>query len=90
MITMKDNIERGLVVWLKDGKYRVKILKILENNPLLSSEIAERLKIHRSSTSRVLNKLKGYGLIESTSSKSRTVEYHITEIGERILKNFSD
>jgi len=90
MITMGNEIEREIIVWLKDGKYRVKILKILENTPLLSSEVAEQLKTHRSSTSRVLNKLKEYGLIESVSSSSRTIEYNITEKGKRILKYFSD
>ena len=90
MITMPNETEREVVVWLKDGKYRVKILKILEKGPLLSSEIAESLKTHRSSTSRVLNKLKDYNLIESISSKSRTIEYSITEKGKKILMYFSD
>lgn len=87
---MGNKIEREIIVWLKDGKYRVKILKLLENNPLLSSEIAEQLKTHRSSTSRVLHKLKDYGLIESVSSSSRTIEYNITDKGKRTLKYFSD
>ncbi|MEM4336863.1 MAG: ArsR family transcriptional regulator [Candidatus Woesearchaeota archaeon] len=87
---MNDEIEREIIVWLKDGKYRVKILKLLEKGPLLSSEIAGNLMTHRSSTSRVLNKLKGYGLIESVPSKSRTIEYNITEKGRKALKYFGD
>lgn len=87
---MSNEIEREVIVWLKDGKYRINILRLLEKGPLLSSEIAENLKTHRSSTSRVLNKLKDYGLIESIHSESRTIEYHITEKGKKALKYFGD
>ena len=85
---MKDNLEREIIVWLKDGKYRKAILRLLNDSALLSSEIAEKLKTHRSSTSRLLKKLKFYGLIESVSSSSRTVEYNLTEKGKKYLDYF--
>ena len=86
---MKDELEREIIVWLKDGKYRKTILRLLDNEALLSSEIAEKIKTHRSSTSRLLKKLKSYGLIGSTSSSSRTVEYSLTEKGKKYLIYFN-
>ena len=86
---MKDELEREIIVWLKDGKYRKTILRLLDSGNLLSSEIAEKLKTHRSSTSRLLKKLKLYGLVASISSSSRTVEYSLTEKGKKYLGYFN-
>ena len=88
MIIMKDNLDRETVVWLKDGDYRKSVLKLLKDKSLLSSEIAKELKIHRSSTSRLLKKLVERGLIESIASKSRTVEYSLTPKGKKYLIYF--
>ena len=40
MIIMKDDLEREIIVWLKDGDYRKSVLKLLKDKSLLSSEIA--------------------------------------------------
>jgi len=80
-----DNVDRTLVIWIKDGDYRKEILKMLEEKPMLPSEVAERLEIHRSSTSRLLKRLKEKGLIENITSESRTVEYSLSKKGKKYL-----
>ena len=77
--------EREIIVWLKDGKYRIKILKLLNIESLLPSEIAQNLQTHRSTISRTLKQLKKEGLVDRVSSVSRTKEYYITEKGKKIL-----
>ena len=80
----KPNIDE-LVVWVKDGNYRIKILKALEKDKLISSEIAEKINNHRSTTSRILKNLKDKQLIVSINAGSRTIMYSITELGKEIL-----
>jgi len=76
-----------LVNWLKDGKYRIPILKLLQDKNYLSSELAEKLNINRASMSRILRALRKKGLVRSISSDSRTVTYLLTKKGEETLKD---
>lgn len=78
------NVE--LINWLKDGKYRVKTLSLLSTQPLLSSELANKLGINRASMSRILRGLKERGLVSAVSGKSRTVTYVLTKKGSEALK----
>ena len=75
-----------LINWLKDGTYRVRTLEALEKQPLLSSEIASKMNINRSSMSRILSSLKEKKLVKSTSGNSRTITYSITELGKTAIK----
>ena len=75
----------GLVNWLKDGKYRIQVLRLLQDKNYLSSEIAEKLNVNRASMSRILRVLKKKGLVKSISEGSRTVTYLITKKGEEAL-----
>ena len=74
-----------LLNWLKDGKYRRLVLKELSSANLLSSELADKLNIHRASMSRILKLLKNKDLITSSSGKSRTTTYSITPRGKSYL-----
>ena len=74
-----------LINWLKDGKYRIKVLGILSKRSLLSSELAQELGINRASMSRILKTMKMNGVITSTTSNSRTVTYSITRKGKDLL-----
>lgn len=62
-----------LVNWMKDGKYRIAVLKTLGNKNLLSSELASELGINRASMSRILRDMKNKGLVRSTTGDSRTI-----------------
>ncbi|MBA7606119.1 hypothetical protein ES703_13258 [subsurface metagenome] len=86
---MQSGIDRRLMAWLKDGPYRVSILKILRDAPMLSSELANKIQTHRSSTSRVLKKLKEKNLINGASRNSRTVEYSLTPKGRIYLERLT-
>ena len=79
-------MELEVVGFLKDGKYRIQILKELNKTPLLPSEIAEKLGLHRSSVSRILNDMKKWDLIKSASKNSRTIIYSITKKGKKNLE----
>ena len=76
-----------LITWLKDGKYRIRILKLLRNNIMIPSEIAEKLSLNRASISRILRQLKEKNLVKSTSAGSRTISYEISKLGIEVLNN---
>ncbi len=74
------------LAFLKDGKYRITVLRMLSDSPKLPSEIAYELNISRVSASRILKALKEKGMVESHSNGSRAVVYSITEEGLLALK----
>lgn len=80
------NMGVELINWVKDGKYRVKTLVLLNERSMLSSEIASKLSVNRASMSRILGKLKERNLVNSVSEKSRTVTYLITKEGKNLLR----
>jgi len=79
-------MDAELLGFLKDGKYRIKTLNLLNEKPMLSSELAKQLNINRASMSRILRVLKEKNLIFPTSNKTRTVVYSITEKGKKVLE----
>jgi len=74
-----------MVNWLKGGKYRIKVLRILEEQPALPSELAKNLNISRVSVSRILRDLKQERLLEETVKRSRTRTYFLTKKGRGLL-----
>ena len=76
-----------IITWLKDGKYRIKILKLLNKQIMIPSEIADKLNLNRASVSRILKQLKEKELVKSTSAGSRTISYEISKKGIEILEN---
>lgn len=74
------------IAFLKDGKYRIAVLKELNESPKLPSEIALKLNISRASISRILKTLKDSGMVESHSKNGRAIVYSITEEGESGLR----
>jgi len=76
-----------IVNWLKDGKYRIPILRLLENKNYLSSELAKHFEVNRASMSRILKVLEKKELVNSISSGSRTVTYVITKKGKDVILN---
>tara|TARA_Y100000310_G_C20032413_1_gene512400 strand:+ start:37 stop:285 length:249 start_codon:yes stop_codon:yes gene_type:complete len=76
-----------LLCFLKDGKYRIKVLKLLDEKPMLSSELANILNVNRASMSRILKVLKEKDLVVSNSNKTRTVIYSLSNSGKKIIKN---
>lgn len=79
-----------MISFLKDGKYRLKVLRELNLKPQLPSELASKLGINRASLSRILKVLKDKGLIISSSNSSRTIIYSISKRGKSIMEDFKD
>lgn len=73
------------LAFLKDGKYRIAILKELTGSPKLPSEIAFKLNINRASVSRILRILKEKGMVTAHSKDSRAIVYAITDDGKSAL-----
>jgi len=76
----------NLIAFIKDGPYRSKVLKELNDSPKIPSELAENLEIHRSSMSRILSNLEEKGLIRSSKKEGRTVVYVLTDDGKELLE----
>jgi len=76
--------------WIKGGKYRSIILKLLSKNPMLPSEIAAALSITRASSSRILRSMEREGLVERTKSRTRTITYFLTKDAYDILQNLQE
>lgn len=83
-------MELELLGYIKDGKYRLKTLKLLNNSPSLPSELANKLNISRSSMSRILRNLKEKMLVTSSRSSSRTLIYSITDKGKNLLNDIGE
>ena len=79
-------MDLSLIGFLKDGKYRIKILEELNKAPNLPSELSKKLNIHRASVSRILKMLNEKQLVESHSKRSRTTIYSISSKGKKILE----
>ena len=75
-----------LLNWVKDGEYRIKVLKLLKNKTYLPSELAKELDINRASISRILKALNEKKLVDRLSTKSRTITYLITKKGIELVK----
>lgn len=87
MLIVIKNVELRLANWLKDGEYRISVLKLLAQKNLLSSELASKLNLNRASMSRILRNLKEKELVDVITSGSRTVTYFITKKGKEALKS---
>lgn len=76
-----------LINWIKDGKYRIQVLGLLYSNSYLSSELASKLNLNRSSMSRILRNMREKRLIDYVSNDSRTRSYVITPLGKNVYEN---
>lgn len=75
-----------LITWVKDGPYRLKVLKILGIKTKLPSELADELDVNRASVSRILKDLKAKDLVTSIRNSSRTISYSLSDLGEKLYK----
>ena len=85
-----NSMDIKLVNWVKDGKYRIKTLKLLKVEPKLPSELASKLNVNRASMSRILKDLKTKELVDSISSESRTSTYYLTKKGKELVKELGE
>ena len=75
-----------IITWLKDGRQRTAILKVLSNESYLPSEIANKLSLNRASVSRILRQLKEKELVDIVTGGGRTRSYFLTKNGLTCLR----
>ena len=79
---MQDEIN-----FVKASKYRTKIMKTLEGNVKIPSQIAEDIDINRSHISDILSQLKEYDLVECVNPEVRKGRlYRLTKKGKELVK----
>ena len=80
---MQDEIN-----FVKASKYRTKIMKTLEGNVKIPSQIAKDSDINRSHISDILSQLKEYNLVECVNPEVRKGRlYRLTKKGEIVARN---
>jgi ArsR family transcriptional regulator, cadmium/lead-responsive transcriptional repressor len=80
---MQDEIN-----FVKASKYRTKIMKTLEGNVKIPSQIAKDSDINRSHISDILSQLKEYDLVECVNPEVRKGRlYRLTKKGEILARN---
>jgi DNA-binding MarR family transcriptional regulator len=77
----------NLISFVSRGKIRKKVLFNL-NKPLTPTQLSEKIKTHRSTTSRTLLELKERGLVKCiTPNENMGRFYKITQQGKKIIDN---
>ena len=75
-----------LISFVSRGKIRKKILSNLDK-PLTPTQLSEKIKTHRSTTSRTLLELEEKGLVKCiTPDETMGRFYEITNQGKKVLK----
>lgn len=74
--------------FVRRSSYRQNVLKALEDDVLMPTEIAERSNIKTNHVSKVLSELKSKELIEIINPEARKGRlYRLTDVGEEIVRN---
>ena len=70
------------------SKYRTKVMKSLDGEVLIPSQIAKNSGIRTNHISKVLSELKAHELVECINPEVRKGRlYRLTETGEDVVKN---
>ncbi len=79
-------IDDNLIGFVKSGKYRIPLLKLIHSGLLTPSEMADVLEISISQTSRTLKELSDNELVAcKTPERNKGKIYRITETGDTLL-----
>ncbi|MBW2972760.1 helix-turn-helix domain-containing protein [Candidatus Woesearchaeota archaeon] len=75
-----------LVSFVSRGKIRRKVLSNLDK-PMTPTQLSEKIKTHRSTTSRAILALERKGLVKCITPKEYMGRYYqLTKLGHKILK----
>ena len=76
------------IAYINRSQYRLKVMKTLEGNVKIPSEIAKDTEIFQNHISATLRQLKEHELIECINPEVRKGRlYRLTEHGEDVVKN---
>ena len=74
--------------YVKISKYRAKVMKSLDGEVLIPSQIAKNSGIRTNHISKVLSELKAHELVECINPEVRKGRlYRLTDKGDEIVKN---
>ena len=84
---MGDNL-KDEIDYIKNSQYRTKVMKTLDGNVKIPSEIANDTEIVQNHISATLRQLKEHELIECINPEVRKGRlYRLTEYGKDVVKN---
>ena len=73
------------------SKYRVEILRFLDNGIETPTSLSEKIGFNYNSVSRALNELKKHGIVECINEEaSKTRLYRVSSLGDEILGYMED
>ena len=76
------------ISYVNISKYRTKVMKSLEGEVLIPSQIAKNSGIRTNHISKVLSELKAHELVECINPEVRKGRlYRLTKLGEEVTKN---
>ena len=77
--------------YVEISKYRVKVMKALEDDVKIPSQIAKDSEIRQNHISKVLSELKAHELVECINPEVRKGRlYRLTDKGDEIVKNLEE
>ena len=76
--------------YVEISKYRAKVMKALEDDVKIPSQIAKDSEIRQNHISKVLSELKAHELVECFNPEVRKGRlYRLTDKGEKVAKNLN-
>ena len=77
--------------YVEISKYRLKVMKALEDDVKIPSQIAKDSEIKQNHISKVLSELKAHELVECINPEVRKGRlYRLTDKGNELVKNLND
>ena len=77
--------------YVEISKYRTKVMKALEDDVKIPSQIAKDSEIRQNHISKVLSELKAHELVECINPEVRKGRlYRLTDKGNELVKNLND
>ncbi len=78
------------ISYIKISKYRTEVMKSLDGEVLIPTQIARNLDIRPNHISKVLTDLKAHGLVECINPEVRKGKlYRLTDKGNEVVKNIN-
>ena len=79
------------ISYVEISKYRTKVMKALEDDVKIPSQIAKDSEIRQNHISKVLSELKAHELVECINPEVRKGRlYRLTPKGDELVKNIND
>jgi len=79
-------VDKSLLSFVLRGKNRIKVLKIISKDEVISAQIEKETKMYKSHVSRTLKELQEKKFIKCVNPKDRVFKfYRITKLGKKVI-----